>query len=144
MSSKAGMPLVQIKYTVPSLASGVSYTNAGIAITNLDAGVWMVSVCYAFDPITVGAAVQSVFYTLSRTALLGDPTAVGILMHQQSAATGNDVNNKCANTGIVTISADNTPIFFSIGATTSVGNYQSSASTLDSDFCKISFVKIAA
>jgi hypothetical protein len=142
MSSKAGMPLIQIKYVVPSLASGISYTNVGAPITTLDTGKWLVQVSYALDPITVGASIQSVFYTLSRTALVGDPTAVGILMHSQSAATGGDINNKCSNAAICTISADNTPIYFAIGATTSTGNYQSSASTLDSQFCSINCVKL--
>ncbi len=142
MSSKAGLPSTIIRYTIPATAGGVAYTNGGVKITSLDAGRYLGCVAYSVDPATVGQTITGVSYAVTQTAVLGGVGAVGLIQHVQSAATGVNVNNQSTNCAIFQIVADDTPIFFSLTATTGAGNYVSSALALDAQSSVISFVKL--
>jgi hypothetical protein len=131
------------KYTIPSTGTGVAFTNSGVAITTLDAGRYLVQFAYAVQPITAGANISGVSYAVTTVAVLGGAGAVGVLQHIVSASSGANAINKCSNCGIFTVSADNTPIYISLTATVSAGNYQSAVSTLDTATgSQVAFVKI--
>lgn len=142
MASRSGLITRIVKYSIPSTVGGVAYTNGGVAITTLDAGRWLCCLSYAIDPVNAGASLNSISYAVTQTAVLGGVGAVGLLQHVQSATTGADVNGKCANCSVVQITTDNTPIFLSFTAVTSVGNYITSALALDAQSSVISFVKL--
>jgi hypothetical protein len=143
MSTRSGLSSQIVKYTIPSTATGIAFTNLLAPVTNIDAGRYLVQVAYAVSPLTAGATVNSVTYSLTTTAILGGIGAVGLIQHVASAASIANATNKCSNMGVITIAADDTPVYFSLTATLSVGNYQSSIATLDANANVISFVKIA-
>ena len=143
MSTRSGLSSQIVKYTIPSTATGVAFTNLLAPVTTIDAGRYLVQVSYAVSPLTAGATVNSVTYALTTTAILGGVGAVGLIQHVSSAASIANATNKCSNMGVITIAADDTPVYFSLTATLSVGNYQSSVATLDANANVISFVKIA-
>jgi hypothetical protein len=142
MSSRSGLRTIICKYSIPSTVGGVAYTNGGAPITQLDSGRWLATVAYAIDPVTAGATLPLVSYSLTLNALIGGGTASGVLQHYQSAATPADVNNKSSNCAVFLVTADNTPVYFSLTATTSAGNYITSSTTLDAPHSVISFVKL--
>lgn len=142
MSSRSGLVTRIVKYSIPSTVGGVAYTNGGVAITTLDSGRWLCCLSYAIDPVNAGASLTSVSYSVTQTSVLGGVNAIGLLQHVQSATTGADVINKCANCSVFQITAENTPIFLSFTAVTSAGNYFTSAAVVDSQSSVISFVKL--
>ena len=143
MSTRSGLKTVLCKYTIPSTVGGVAYTNGGLALTTLDAGRYIVQFAYAVAPINAGATINGVSYAVTTGAVLGGGGAVGVIQHIVSAASAANAINKCSNCGVFTVLANNTPIFISLTATTSAGNYQSSAVALDaSTGSQVSFVKI--
>lgn len=143
MSTRSGLQTRVVKYTIPSTGTGVAYTNGGVAITTLDAGRYMAQFAYAVQPITAGANITGVSYALTTVAVLGGGGAIGVLQHIVSAASAANAINKCSNMGVFSVAADNTPIYLSLTATTSAGNYQSSAAALDtSTASQVAFVKI--
>ena len=143
MSSASGLSNVVIKYRAPPTGSGslTPYTNGGLPITLLDRGRYLVQFAYAVQPITAGASVTSVSYALTTGAV--SPGGVGLIQHVQSAASGANIINKCSNMGVITITAADTPIYLSLTATLSAGDWQSSLSALDAAASIVSFVKIA-
>lgn len=141
MSSASGLSNVVIKYLAPPTGTGAPYTNGGLPITLLDRGRYLVQFAYAVQPITAGATVNSVTYALTTGAVL--PGGVGLIQHIQSAASGANIINKCSNMGVITITAPDTPIYLSLTATVSAGNWQSSLAALDAAASLVSFVKIA-
>lgn len=143
MSTRSGLSSQIVKYTIPSTATGVAFTNLLAPVTTIDAGRYLVQVSYAVSPLTAGATVNYVTYSLTTTAILGGVGAIGLIQHVASAASIANATNKCSNMGVITIAADDTPVYFSLTATLSVGNYQSSVATLDANANVISFVKIA-
>jgi hypothetical protein len=142
MSTRSGLISRIVKYSIPTTVGSVAYTNGGLPITTLDAGRWLCCLSYAIDPVNAGATLTSVSYAVTQTAVLGGGGAVGLLQHVQSATTGADVIGKSANCSVFQITAENTPIFLSITAVTSAGNYVSSALALDAQSSVISFVKL--
>lgn len=144
MSSASGLSNVVIQYLAPPTGTGVAYTNGGgVPITLLDRGRYLVQFAYAVQPITAGATVNSVSYALTTGAVLGGVGAIGLIQHIQSAASGASIINKCSNMGVITITAADTPVYLSLTATVSAGNWQSSLSLLDDFASIVSFVKIA-
>lgn len=141
MSSASGLSNVVIKYLAPPTGTATAYTNGGLPITLLDRGRYLVQFAYAVQPITAGATVNSVTYALTTGAVL--PGGVGLIQHVQSAASGANIVNKCSNMGVITINAPDTPIYMSLTATVSAGNWQSSVFPLDAAASLVSFVKIA-
>lgn len=142
MSNRSGLKTIIAKFTIPTTASGVAYTNGGLALTVLDTGRWLIQCSYAIFPNTVGQSISTVSYGITTVAVLGGVGAVGLLQHVQSATTGVNIVNKCSNMGVITITADNTPVFLSITGTTTAGNYQGSLVAVDVNATALSFVKI--
>ena len=142
MSSASGLPTTFVKYVIPSTATGISFTNSLAPITIVDAGRYLVQFSYAIVPLTGGSNITSVIYAISTVAVLGGVGSVGLIQHNQSAASIANATNKCSNMGVVTIAANDTPIYISLTATTSAGNYQSSVATLDANASTLSFIKI--
>jgi hypothetical protein len=143
MSTRSGLSSQIVKYTIPSTATGVAFTNLLAPVTTIDAGRYLVQVSYAVSPLTAGANVTSVTYALTTVAILGGVGAVGLIQHVASAASIANATNKCSNMGVITITTNDTPVYFSLTAALSVGNYQSSVATLDANASTISFVRIA-
>ena len=143
MSTANGLQTTFVKYVIPSTGTGVAYTNAGAPITIVDSGRYLVQFSYAILPITAGANITSVVYAISTVAVLGGVGAVGLIQHNQSAASVANAINKCSNMGVINIAADDTPIYISLTATTSAGNYQTAVSTLDAVASTLTFIKIA-
>lgn len=142
MSTRSGLKTIIAKFTIPSTGTGVAYTNGGLALTVLDTGRWLIQCSYAIFPNTAGQSISSVSYGITTVAVLGGVGAVGLIQHVQSATTGANIVNKCSNMGVITITADNTPIFLSITGTTTAGNYQGSLAAGDVNATALSFVKI--
>jgi hypothetical protein len=141
MSLKAGFPSTVIKFTVPATASGVAFNNGTAQIGTVKAGRYLCVLSYSLDPVTGGANIASVNAFVTGTALVGAPTAVSLLSHASQPATVADVNSRISLCSVVTLAID-TPIFFSIIATTSVGNYISTAGVQDSQSNTISFIQL--
>lgn len=142
MATASGLQTTFVKYVIPSTVTGVAYTNALAPITIVDAGRYLVQFSYAIVPVTGGANITSVVYAISTVAVLGGVGSVGLLQHNQSAASIANATNKCSNMGVITIAANDTPIYISITAATSAGNYQTSVATLDANASTLSFIKI--
>lgn len=141
MSLKTGFPSSVIKFTIPSTAGGTAFNNATLPIGSLKAGRYLCVLSYALDPVTGGANITSVNASVTAVALLGAGTAIGLVQQNTQPATGADVNSRLSVSSVVTLLAD-APIYISIVAATSAGNYQTVAGTLDSQSNSVSFIQL--
>ena len=141
MSLKNGFPATIIKFAVPASASGVAFTNGGLAIGSLKAGRYLCVLSYALDPVTGGANILTVNSAVTSVAILGAGTAVGLVQYNTQPANIADINARISVSSVVTLPAD-APIFISIVATVSAGNYISSAAVLDGQSNSISFIQL--
>lgn len=141
MSVKAGFPMSSIKFSIPATASGVAFTNGGLSIGSLKAGRYLCVLSYALDPATGGANILTVNSAVTSVALLGAGTAVGLIQYNTQPANIADVNARISVSSVVVLPAD-APIFISISATTSAGNYLTSATVLDGQTNSISFIQL--
>lgn len=141
MSLKTGFPSQVIKFTIPATASNVAFNNGTAQIGSLKAGRYLCVLSYSLDPVTAGAQITAVNAFVTATALVGAPTAVSLLSQASQPSTVADVNSRISLCSVVTLSAD-APVFFSITATTSGGNYQSTAGVQDSQSNTISFIQL--
>lgn len=141
MSLRTGFETIVCKLTMPSVASGVTFTNGGLAITRLDAGRYLVICNTAIDPVNAGANITGTTAIVSQTAVFPGGTAIGLCQLQVSAANAADVNSRHSCSNIVTLAAD-ADIFVYVQATTSAGNWIGSASLQDSLSNQISFLKL--
>lgn len=139
MASKSGLPSTIIKFTIPSTASAAAFTNGGVAIGSLKAGRYLCVLSYAIDPVNGLANIATSTAIVTSTALVGAGTAVGLIQLQSSAGAVADANGRFSACSIVTLAAD-APIFLSISATTSAGNFIGSTVTQDSLSNSISFI----
>lgn len=138
---KSGFPSTIIKLTIPAAASGVAYTNGGVAIGSLKAGRYICFFNYALDPVNAGANITSVSAICTAFGLVGAGNAVALCQQQVSAANAADVNSRHTFSSLVTLSVD-ASIFVSISATTSAGNYFGSTLLQDSLSNTLSFIKL--
>lgn len=143
MSVKAGVASTVIKFTIPATASGVAFNNGTTQIGTVKAGRYLCVLSYSLDPVNAGANISSVNAFVTATALVGAPTAVSLISQASQPSTVADVNSRISLCSVVSLAVDS-PIFFSIIATTSAGNYISTAGVQDSQSNTISFVQLQA
>lgn len=141
MSNKSGFPSVIIKMTIPAAASGVAFSNGGVSIGSLKSGRYMAYLTYALDPVNAGANITGVTAICTAFSLVGQPNAVGLLQQQVAAANAADVNSRHTFSSVFDLTVD-APVFVSIFATTSAGNYIGAINTQDSLANTISFIKL--
>ena len=141
MSSKTGLPSTIIKFTIPATASNVAFNNGTAAIGNIKAGRYLCVLSYSIDPINGGAQITAVNAFVTAFALLGGGTAVSLISQASQPSVPADVNSRMSLCSVVTLSQD-APIFISLIATTSAGNYQSTAGLQDSQSNTISFIQL--
>lgn len=141
MSLKTGFPATIIKLTIPAAASGVAYSNGGLAIGSLKAGRYMCVLNYALDPVNAGANVTSATGIVTAFSLVGQPTAVALIQQQVAPANLADINCRHSCTSVVDLPVD-ASVFISIFATTSAGNYIGSTAVQDTYANSISFIKL--
>jgi hypothetical protein len=141
MSTRSGFPRIFIPIVIPptNSSTAISFNN----FTSIPAGIYIVSFSYCIDPITVGANITAVYWTISASGLNGTLPLEHILQLHDSAGSRADINANGSIANIVVIPDDNTLISFSIAATTSAGQYQTSTSASDANYTKVSFVRIS-
>lgn len=143
MSIRSGFQTTFLKYVAPATTSNVSYQNGGQPITTLPAGRYLVSIVSTIKPTTAGASISVVSQALSTGAPYGSFGAVGLMSKFNEAPAGADVVIRDCFTGIISLTAVSTPIFFYLLATTSAGTWQSATgNTYDSAGCSITFLKV--
>lgn len=141
MSLKTGFQSTVIKLNIPAAASGVAYSNGGLAIGSLKAGRYLCVLNYALDPVNAGANVTGATGVVTAFSLVGQPTAIALIQQQVAAANLADINCRHACSSVVDLTAD-ANIFISIFATTSAGNYIGSTAVQDTYANTISFIKL--
>ena len=141
MSLKTGFPSTIIKLTIPTAASGISYTNGGLTIGSLKQGRYLCVLNYALDPVTVGANISGATAICTAFNLVGQPTAISLIQQQVVAPNLADINCRHSSSSVVDLTAD-ANIYISIFATTSAGNYIGSAAVQDTYCNTISFIRL--
>ena len=141
MSSKTGLPSTIIKFTIPATASNVAFNNGTASIGSIKAGRYLCVLSYSIDPINGGAQITAVNAFVTAFALIGGGTAVSLITQASQPSTPADVNSRMSVSSVITLSAD-ANIFLSIIATTSAGNYQSTAGLQDSQSNSLSFIQL--
>lgn len=144
MSTKSGFQSTIIPLVIGAQASGLAapYTNGGLSIGTLKAGRYLVIFNTSIDPINVGATITNTQMLLTGNAVFGAVGAFGIVQNQVTATVPTaDANSRHSCSNIVDLPND-TPLFVSIAATTSVGQWQSSTSVQDLLCTRVCAIKL--
>ena len=141
MSLRTGFQSTIIRLPIPAAASGVAFSNGGLAIGSLKAGRYLCVLNYALDPVTAGQSITGATAVCTAFNLVGQPNAIALIQQQVSAATAADINSRHACSSIVDLTAD-ASVYISIFATTSAGNYIGSAAVQDTYANTISFIRL--
>ena len=141
MSLKSGFQSTVIPFVIGATNSGAVYSNGGLSIGTLKAGRYLAILCTALDPLNVGANITSTTMICTGVAVFGGAGAVGLAQLSVSAANAADINSRHSCSNIIDLAVD-TPIFITISAGTSAGQWQSSTSLQDSLCNRVSFIKL--
>jgi hypothetical protein len=141
MSLRTGFQSTIIKLTIPAAASGVAYSNGGLAIGSLKAGRYLCVLNYGLDPVNAGANITGATAVCTAFNLVGQPTAIALIQQQVVAANAADINCRHSSSSVVDLTAD-ASVYISIFATTSAGNYIGSVAVQDTYANSISFIRL--